>query len=137
MAAYIAKQYTKAYLDGARNQSRWLSDLGVNDNTVLISWSPPASFTAKDPRSKAQILPPTRVVDYARFVAASVAVLVRSGVRARYVELSNEPDGDWNCRIYADVYAQLVVAAREKGLQAGLIYPWSAEREAAVRAALA
>ena len=34
-------------------------------------------------------------------------------------------------------WQELVAAARGKGLQAGLIYPWSAEREAAVRAALA
>jgi hypothetical protein len=120
MSQYLDGLYSQQFLLGAKNQSQWLSALGANSRTVLISWQPPASYTTKDPRSKAVILPQQRVQDYARFVAASVALLVRSGVSARYVELSNEPDGDWNCRIYPDVYASLAVAARAELDAAGM-----------------
>jgi hypothetical protein len=114
MAAHVAALYTRHFLGGAQNFSQQLSALHVNNHTVLISWAPPESFMSGDPHSAGKVLPAKHVTDYARFVAASVAVLVQSGVRARYVELSNEPDGDWNCRIYPAVYAQLVLAAREE-----------------------
>jgi hypothetical protein len=118
MAEYIATQYSAAFLAGAQNQSRWLSSLGVNNRTVLISWNAPDSYTSTDGKTK--ILPAAHILDYARFIAASVALLVKSGVKAKYVELSNEPDGDWNCRIFPSVFAQLVVAARAEMDAAGM-----------------
>ena len=41
-------------------------------------------------------------------------VLRGSGVRITHLELSNEPDGDWSCRIRPAVYAELLKHTRKE-----------------------
>eukprot|EP00937_MAST-01D_sp_MAST-1D-sp2_P005715 g5715.t1 len=110
MAAFVASLYPERFLAGARNQSDWLSALGVNDHTVLISWGPPGAYV--DAAGTAPELKAAEVHSYASYLAATVQLLRRSGVRFARLELSNEPDGDWNCRIPPRRYAALLAATR-------------------------
>jgi hypothetical protein len=115
MKAYVQTLYTPKELEGAKNHSDWLTAAGVNDRTVLVSWNPPGNYMKQENPTGTKstpYLPVERVEDYAAFVAESVSLLVSHGVAVKYIELSNEPDGDWNCRIYPAVYAKLVKAAR-------------------------
>lgn len=53
------------------------------------------------------------IEDFARFNTAHLVYLRKHGVLVDYIELANEPDGDWNGRIEPDDYARLVKLSDE------------------------
>lgn len=58
------------------------------------------------------ILRADRVDDYAALWGALVDWLVTRGIEPAWIELSNEPDGDWNTYIRPEDYDALVLAVR-------------------------
>lgn len=57
-------------------------------------------------------MPSNRVDDFATFWGAMVSYLDDQGVRPKYVELANEPNGTWNGRISGPNYNTLVKQTR-------------------------
>lgn len=55
----------------------------------------------------------THIEDFAKFNTAHLIYLRKHGVEMDYMELANEPDGDWNGRIAPDDYARLVKLSDE------------------------
>lgn len=66
------------------------------------------------------VLLPAYVDDFAAMTAALYRWLDDQGVRPEWIELCNEPDGDWNSYIAPEDYSDLVVATRIALDEAGL-----------------
>jgi hypothetical protein len=58
------------------------------------------------------VLRPEHVDDYAAMTGALMGWLADRGVEPRWIELCNEPDGDWNSYVDPTDYDALVVAVR-------------------------
>ncbi len=76
-------------------------------NVLLLRWSAPAEWLDGDNELMTQY-----VDDYAVLWANTVADLAAGGRAPDYIELSNEPDGDWNTYISPGNYNTLVKLTR-------------------------
>ena len=76
-------------------------------NILLLRWSAPAQWLDGN-----NALMPQYVDDYAALWANTVADLAAAGLTPACIELSNEPDGDWNTYISPANYNTLVKLTR-------------------------
>lgn len=88
---------------------------GRNIDWIVHHWGAPEVWTTDGALDEAHI------IDLARLIGASVGYLVDRDLAPRYLELLNEPDGDWNTYVLAPHYDALVVAVRQDLDARGLV----------------
>lgn len=106
----------------------------------LVIWEPPltaAEDLAAYKRTKTRKLDRSALPATARFYAAFLASLSQRGLDVDIVELSNEPDGNWNIAIDPDLYLDLVAATRKEAKDHAVRLPAIAGPGVAVLASLA
>ncbi len=74
---------------------------------ILNEFKVPSSFVDSN-----YVMPSNRVDDFATYWVALLSYLNNNGVRPKYVELSNEPNGTWNGQISPANYNTLVQQTR-------------------------
>ena len=92
----------------------------------FVIWEPPVTDDEPEAVAKAQnkrTLPESAVTVTAMFYVAVLDELRRSGYPIHVVELSNEPDGDWNIRIPPARYLALVAEVRRQAVAHGVALP--------------
>ena len=80
---------------------------GAGMNVMFIRWMAPVEWMDEN-----NALLPQFVDDYAALWADTVAGLAANGLTPPYIELSNEPDGNWNTYISPENYNALVKLTR-------------------------
>lgn len=78
----------------------------------LVSWEMPPAWRNDSPDHKHRKANSDYIPDYANLVVARVLYARTLGFKPAYIELTNEPDGDWNTQYTPEQYDALVVAAR-------------------------
>ena len=78
----------------------------------LVSWEMPQPWRNDSPDHKHRKANSDHIADYANLVVARVLYAKALGFKPAYIELTNEPDGDWNTQYTPGQYDALVVAAR-------------------------
>ena len=74
---------------------------------IGLVWEAPPAWETADGALRAD-----HVDDYAALIGALVGWLDDAGITPRWLELANEPDGDWNTYIGPEAYDALVIATR-------------------------
>ncbi|MEO0509082.1 MAG: hypothetical protein AAF065_04370 [Verrucomicrobiota bacterium] len=104
--SFIAANYNgDAYnrLEGAQYTYRFLNDRDIK--IVLIHFELPYHWR----RDKATgLIEPQYIDDLARFYTAHLRFLRDNGVHIDYIELANEPDGNWNGHLPPESYVSLL-----------------------------
>ena len=126
MDRFLAEQFDadgESRLEDAKATWRMTDRLGIQ--VIMLQFSAPENWLSDD--GHRQLLP-EHVDDYARYWGSLVAFMDRHGMKPTYVELVNEPEGDWNTRILPEDYNRLVILTRkeldERGFQnVGIIGP--------------
>lgn len=105
--AYVAANYGAARLQNMKNTAAMLDSLGIesifNQFHVPPAWQ--RIFWPYELRS-------ANYQDFAILWGAMLAYLDSEGIRPEYVELFNEPDGAWNCRVSPAGYNTVVKLVR-------------------------
>lgn len=96
-------------LANAKKSWRMTDRLGIG--VIMIQFSAPDNWLSKDGQRR---LLPEYLDDYARYWGSLVAFMDRHGMRPPYIELSNEPEGNWNTRIIPQDYNRLVILTRKE-----------------------
>jgi hypothetical protein len=78
----------------------------------LISWQMPESWRKDSADHKRRYTNPEHIADYANLVVARILYARELGFKPTCIELTNEPDGDWNTLYTPEQYDALVVACR-------------------------
>ena len=81
--------------------------LGIR--VIMIQFAAPENWLSRDGKHR---LLPEHLDDYARYWGSLVVFMDSHGMRPPYIELSNEPEGDWNTRILPEDYNRLVILTR-------------------------
>ncbi|OJY36047.1 MAG: hypothetical protein BGP06_03780 [Rhizobiales bacterium 65-9] len=91
----------------------------------LVLWAPPPLPSASQPLvpGAPRSLHADDASLAARFAVALVERLIADGLQLDGIELSNEPDGDWNIRIPPPVYLSFLAAFRGIAERRGLSLP--------------
>lgn len=76
---------------------------------VLLMWSAPEAWRPVKNR-----LLPEYADDLARLWGSTLYVLSEQGMRPDYIELSNEPEGEWNTYIAPEIFNDLVKLVRKE-----------------------
>ncbi len=82
---------------------------------IAHQWEAPPAWESRG------VLAADHVDDFAAMTAALYRWLDDRGVRPTWIELCNEPDGDWNSYVAPEDYSDLVVATRAALDDAGLV----------------
>lgn len=96
-------------LENAKRSWEMTDRLGIK--VIMIQFTAPDNWLSKDGQRR---LLPEHLDDYARYWGSLVAFMDSHGMRPPYIELSNEPEGDWNTRIMPDDYNRLVILTRNE-----------------------
>lgn len=88
----------------------------------FVIWEPPMT-TGEPEAADKRTLPEAAVRVTAMFYVAVLDELRRRGYPMQVVELSNEPDGDWNIRIPPARYLELVTEMRRQAATHGVTLP--------------
>lgn len=88
----------------------------------LVVWEPPP-LPGEAPAAKARALQPANVPLAARFIVSLLGTVAAQGMALEAVEITNEPDGDWNIEIAPATYLALVKAVRAEAARRGLALP--------------
>jgi len=99
---------------------------GLGAEAHFIIWEPPATTAEPpniDPARDKRTLPETAVSVTAMFYVALLDELRRRGYPVDVVELSNEPDGEWNIYIPPPRYLKLVAETRRQAKIHGVTLP--------------
>jgi hypothetical protein len=88
----------------------------------FVIWEPPMTKSEPEAADK-RTLPAVAVRVTAMFYVAVLDELRRRGYPMQVVELSNEPDGDWNIRIPPARYLELVIEVRRQAAAHGVALP--------------
>jgi hypothetical protein len=109
---------------------------------IAINWNAPQELRRDRALPGGKVskqLDPGKVPAFARYISAEIRVLgeLDRALLPRYVEVVNEPDGNWNTQITPEGYAQLVADLqglfREQGLSGvGILGPGTATMRAGV-----
>ncbi len=107
MDAWVSEHLEDAYPTLLSTyQETWFTLEEQNITTVMHLWEAPPAWESDG------VLDSARVDDFAQLWASVLVALDAEGVRPRWVELVNEPDGTWNTCIWPDDYRALVIATR-------------------------
>lgn len=109
--AYLQRNYngdSPNRRHGAQYTHKFLRQQGIE--IIKIHFELPYYWRAKD---GSQRFLSEHIEDLARFHTAHLRYLYKSGVHVDYMELSNEPDGEWNGHIPPKDYARLLRRCRE------------------------
>jgi len=99
---------------------------GLGAEAHLVIWEPPPTTAEQSDAAKAKdkrTLPEAAVSVTAMFYVALLDELRRRGYPVDVVELSNEPDGDWNIQIPPARYLKLVAETRRQAKIHGVTLP--------------
>jgi hypothetical protein len=88
----------------------------------LVIWEPPP-LPGEPAGAKTRTLQSTNVAVAARFIVAQLRAVAGRGVALEAVEITNEPDGDWNIAVSPANYLALVKAVRAEASRRGLALP--------------
>lgn len=88
----------------------------------LVVWEPPP-LPGETPAAKARTLPTANVPLAARFIVSLIGTVAAQGLAIEAVEITNEPDGDWNIEIAPATYLALVKAVRAEAARRGIALP--------------
>jgi hypothetical protein len=139
--AYVDRAFAKreAYY---RSEIASIRDLRQRTGAELhlVIWEPPlteAEDLAEYNKTKTRKLDRSAAQATARFYAAFLASLSQRGLDVDIVELSNEPDGNWNISIDPDLYLDLVAATRKEAQEHDVRLPAIAGPGVAVLTSLA
>jgi hypothetical protein len=83
--------------------------LGIQ--VIMIQFSAPENWLSQDGQRR---LLSKHLDDFARYWGSLVAFMDSHDMRPAYLELSNEPEGDWNTRIVPEDYNRLVILTRKE-----------------------
>jgi hypothetical protein len=114
--AYVRAQFEgdrAKYEQQARSFSDWTRRAGAKAHFVV--WEPPATDAEPndiDPARDKRRFDEAGTVGTANFYAALFKVLGEFGYPIDAVEISNEPDGDWNLHLPPQTYSRLLEALR-------------------------
>ena len=92
----------------------------------FVIWEPPVTNDEPEPVARSpnkRTLPESAIRVTALFYVAVLDELRRRGYPIHVVELSNEPDGDWNIRIPPARYLALVTEVRRQAAAHGVALP--------------
>ncbi len=92
-------------------QLAWQMTERLGIQVILLQFTSPENWLSDD--GHRQLLP-EYVDDYARYWGSFVGFLVDQGMKPAYIELANEPEGDWNTRILPEDYNRLVILTRKE-----------------------
>ena len=109
--AYLDRNYNgdaDNRLEGAKFTHDFLRKRGIE--IIKIHFDLPSHWRGGE--NSSQFLS-KHIEDFARFNTAHLIYLRKHGVEIDYMELANEPDGDWNGHIAPDDYARLVKRSDE------------------------
>lgn len=109
--AYLDKNYNgdaDNRLEGAQYTHDFLRERGTK--IIKIHFDLPYHW--RGGKNSSQFLS-KHIEDFARFNTAHMIYLRKHGVEVDYMELANEPDGEWNGRIEPHDYARLVKRSDE------------------------
>ena len=139
--AYVDRAFAKreAYYRGEIASIRDLRQR-TGAELHLVIWEPPlteAEDLAEYKKTKTRKLDRSAAQATARFYAAFLASLSQRGLDVDIVELSNEPDGNWNIGIDPDLYLDLVAATRKEAQEHDVRLPAIAGPGVAVLTSLA
>lgn len=111
------KSHVAAYFNGVNGNLPWrlpnavgMQNWATNSNVDLILNEFQIAYGFLNAQRTA--MPADKVDDFATFWAAAISYLDDNGVRPKYVELANEPNGTWNGRISGPNFNQLVKQTR-------------------------
>ena len=99
---------------------------GSNTEAHFIIWEPPVTLAesrGKKATPDKRSLSESAITVTAMFYVALLAELQQRGYPVDVVELSNEPDGDWNIRITPARYVKLVAETRRQAALHGVKLP--------------
>lgn len=119
MDAYIRANFdadSPHRLSGARWAFKVLREQGAE--VVLVNFELPWHWLAKDDFWRT--LEEDHVDDLVRFWCALLLFLKQQGMVPGYIELANEPDGNWNGHVPPERYRRLLVLARSELDRRGL-----------------
>jgi hypothetical protein len=107
MDAFMARNYSAVFETQLAHAIDTWERLQHRDMQVILHiWEAPSYWEAGG------TLHAKHIPDYARLWGSLLFYLDESGIRPTWIELSNEPDGDWNTRVHPPDYGQLVTAVR-------------------------
>ena len=104
--AYLKRNYNGDFperLAGAKRSHQFLRERGIQ--IIQIHFELPYHWRAED---GSNLFLSKHIEDLARFHTAHLAFLSKNGIHIDYIELCNEPDGDWNGHIPAEDYGHLL-----------------------------
>lgn len=123
MDAFMARNYNAVFETQLTHAIDTWERLQSHDMQMILHvWEAPSYWEVGG------TLQTKHIPDFARLWGSLLHYLGESGIQPTWIELSNEPDGDWNTRIRPDEYAALVKHVRQeldaRGLQAvGILGP--------------
>jgi len=110
---YVSSNFGSARLSQMKQTMSMLTAGGIEP--VFNQFHYPSAW-----RTSTGVLRTSRHADVALLWGAQMAYLKTNGVEARYVELFNEPEGTWNCRVppaqYNDVVKRVRAELDDRGL---------------------
>jgi hypothetical protein len=134
----LQPQMTDAQLDTAVAAGFERSPLGAEIDVLrnlqartgamlhLVIWEPPPLPSEQEQRpseSTGRSMPSQDVPIVARFLIAALKHIAAQGLHLDAVELSNEPDGNWNISIVPEDYLALLKAVRAEGKRRAAALP--------------
>lgn len=103
--AYVAQHYGSSRRTNMQTSMAMLNALGIRP--IFNQFHVPSSW-----RTTWGVLRSEHFQDYALLWGAMLVYLDAAGVRPQYVELFNEPEGTWNCRVTPEGYNDVLKLTR-------------------------
>ncbi len=96
-------------LKNMKNTWQMVQRLGLE--TIMIQFTAPDNWLSQDGQRR---LLPQHLDDYARYWGSLLILMRQHGIMPTYIELVNEPEGDWCTRIPPEEYNRLVILTRKE-----------------------
>jgi len=119
----IESEGTETWRESLAAFGKQSRDMGLEVHVVF--YSTPAAWRTDRQRAGDQskvdrFADPTHIVDNATWIAASLSVATKLGLKTDFVEIANEPDGRWNTFYTPEQYADLLLSVRSALKKVGL-----------------